>query len=49
MNLFRPISIKLICLAARANHGNCQYANDKSDFWPSIIFLLLKHCMFWYN
>jgi len=22
---------ELICLAAWANHGNCQYANDKSD------------------
>jgi len=44
-----PISIKLIGLAACANHGNCQCANDKSDFWSSVMFLILKCCRFWSN
>jgi len=49
ISLRPPISIKLNGLEAWANHGNCQYANDQSDFWPSVMFLLLKRCTFWCN
>jgi len=26
-----------------------KHANDKSDFWSSVMFLLLKHCTFGSN